>query len=123
MIVMSVPRPLPSPVSPQTPPELDHAAQLLEEQLGRCHAAILGFFAMAAADDNYDNQAEPLKLASRLMHASAAAASALQRLRGAPTRHEVVVNHAEGGPAEGGRVQRAGRGTPPQIAKTNGVRS
>ncbi|HEX3945114.1 MAG TPA: hypothetical protein VHW69_13590, partial [Rhizomicrobium sp.] len=66
------------------PDALRDVAALLAEQLSACHAAAARCFAIANDEEDFQLPArlEALKLATRLVQASAAAASAVKRVKG-----------------------------------------
>jgi len=66
--------------------------RLLQEQIEECHYAAMGVFRYArdgVADP--DLQMGAMKSATRLIQATASAASALKRLYGSESRHTVTV--------------------------------
>jgi hypothetical protein len=75
------------------PDGLDDVAALLAEQLAACHEAASRCFAMAgdAEDLELPARLDAMKLAARLVQASAAAASAVKRLKGGEFHHHVTV--------------------------------
>lgn len=75
------------------PDGLDDVAALLAEQLTSCHEAASRCFAMAgdAEDLELTARLDAMKLAARLVQASAAAASAVKRLKGGEFHHHVTV--------------------------------
>jgi hypothetical protein len=84
-------------------PELDEAAAFLGAQLVACHAASGRCFEMSrGAGGSYEWQLKAMQTATRLMQASATAASALKRLKGSESRHTV-------------RVEQGGRPHPQKI--------
>ena len=85
---------------------LDKAAQLLEAELLECHQSLMAVFRFAADHRDPKVQLESMKAASRMMQASAMAASALGRLKRPGTHHTVTVRDK-------------GRGPTPEILKTN----
>jgi len=79
-------------------PELDEASAYLREQLAECQLAIRSCFDLSKSDGNgTEYQWHAMKMATRLMQASAAAASALKRLKGSESRHTIRVEQGEGG--------------------------
>jgi hypothetical protein len=86
---------------PQTEPALDKAAQLLEAELHECHTAVMSVFQFAYRHGDSKIQLEGMKAASRMMQASAAAASALARLKRPGTHHTVTVRDRGRGPTPG----------------------
>jgi hypothetical protein len=89
------------------PDALHDVAALLAEQLSACHAAAHCF---AIANDEEDFQLparlEALKLATRLVQASAAAASAVKRLKGGEFHHHVTVQRIDYGAEKAARKAR-----------------
>lgn len=76
---------------PQSDPVLDQAMELLHAELCECHSAVMGAFRFAFENQDSRVQLESMKTASRMMQASAMAASALGRLRRPGTHHTVTV--------------------------------
>ena len=72
---------------------LHDVAALLTEQLSACHAAAARCFAIANDEEDFDMavRLDALKLATRLVQASAAAASAVKRVKGGEFHHHVTV--------------------------------
>lgn len=93
------------------PPQPTGVAELLENELYECHAAVMGAFRFAAEARDADIQLNVMKTATRMMQAAAQAAIALQRLRSPGTHHTVTVREVQ----EGGRVPT------PEKSKTNGA--
>jgi len=85
--------PAPSPDSPLPDAGLDSIAALLAEQIAASHAAARRCFALSEDLENHYGQYDALKIASRLMQASAVAANALKRLRGGEFHQHVSVSH------------------------------
>jgi hypothetical protein len=77
-------------------PELDEASACLREQLAECQAAIRRCFDISKGDHVVPFQWDDMKIATRLMQASASAACALKRLKGTESRHTVRVEQGEG---------------------------
>ena len=79
-------------------PEIDEASTYLREQLTQCQIAIRSCFDFSKSD-GYSTQYhwDAMKMATRLMQASAAAASALKRLKGTESRHTIRIEQGEGG--------------------------
>jgi hypothetical protein len=81
--------------SPDAPPDsgLNDIAALLAEQIAASHTAARRCFARSEEVENHYSQYEALKIATRLMQASAVAASALKRIRGGEFHQHVTVSH------------------------------
>lgn len=79
------------------PDALHDVAALLAEQLSACHAAAARCFAMASDEEDFELpvRLDALKLATRLVQASAAAASAVKRVKGGEFHHHVTVNRID----------------------------
>src|ERR1041385_786378 len=91
-------RPPPTPSQAASEPDgLNDVAGLLAEQLSACHAAAARCFAIANDEEDFQLPArlEALKLATRLVQASAAAASAVKRLKGGEFHHHVTVQRID----------------------------
>jgi len=74
----------------------ENVADLLREQLRECHHFVQSCFADAAsARANFDMQQSAMRLAARLMQASANTAAAISRLEGNKSRQDIVVTRAE----------------------------
>ena len=91
----------------QSDPVLDQAMELLHAELCECHSAVMGAFRFAFENTDSRVQLESLKTASRMMQASAMAATALARLKRPGTHHTVT-------------VREKGRDPTPENLKTNG---
>lgn len=80
---------------PEIPPQtgLADIAALLAEQIAASHEAAARCFAIGADEEDYgmDMRNEALKVATRLMQASATAAAAINRLRGPTFDHRITV--------------------------------
>jgi len=87
-------------------PELDLVAKLLSQQISACHDAAMAVFKFAESAADADKQMSAMITATRMMHATATAASALKRLKSDGTRHTVAVERDDGD-------------TPHQFSKTN----
>lgn len=79
------------------PDALHDVAALLAEQLSACHAAAARCFAIANDEEDFQLPArmEALKLATRLVQASASAASAVKRIKGGEFHHHVTVQRID----------------------------
>jgi hypothetical protein len=79
------------------PDALHDVAALLAEQLSACHAAAARCFAIANDEEDFQMpvRLEALKLATRLVQASAAAASAVKRVKGGEFHHHVTVQRID----------------------------
>jgi hypothetical protein len=90
------------------PDGLNDVAALLAEQLSACHAAAARCFAIANDEEDFQLPArmDALKLATRLVQASAAAASAVKRLKGGEFHHHVTVNRIDYGAEKAARKAR-----------------
>ena len=82
---------------PPKPDPLNDMAGLLAEQLSACHAAAARCFAIANDEEDFDIAArlDALKLATKLVQASAAAASAVKRVKGGQFHHHVTVHRID----------------------------
>lgn len=85
---------------PAPPPQssgLDDIAALLAEQLASSHTAATRCFATAADEEDFGEatRTEALKIASRLMQASASAASAIKRIKGEEFHYRVTVDRVD----------------------------
>ena len=78
----------------EQPDGLNDVAALLAEQFSACHAAAARCFAIAGDEEEYEMPArlEALKLATKLVQASATAASAVKRIKGGQFHHHVTVH-------------------------------
>src|ERR1700685_4577695 len=77
-------------------PELDEASAFLREQIAECQLAIRSCFDFTRLDGYLPGQHwDAMKIAARLMQASATAACALKRLKGTESRHTVRVEQGE----------------------------
>jgi hypothetical protein len=98
------------------PDGLNDVVALLAEQLSACHAAAARCFAIASDEEDFQLPArmDALKLATRLVQASAAAASAVKRLKGGEFHHHVTVNRIDYSAEKAARKARekAGRKLP-----------
>ena len=98
-------------------PAIDRVSTMLLEQIDECHAAVVGIFRYASGPTmTADRQISAMTAATRLMQASASAASALKRLKGTESRHTVTVAPGETAP----KAEEGGYPTP-EISKTNGA--
>ena len=86
--------------------EVDLAAKQLAQQISACHDAAMGVFKFAENAADADEQMSAMITATRMMHATANAASALKRLKSDGTRHTVAVEREAGD-------------TPHRFSKTN----
>jgi hypothetical protein len=79
------------------PDALGDLAALLAEQLSACHAAASRCFAIANDEEDFQLpvRLDALKLAARLVQASATAASAVKRIKGGEFHHRVTVSHID----------------------------
>lgn len=85
------------PATDTAPNPLENVSDLLREQLRECHHFVQSCFADAAsARNDFDVQQSAMKLAARLMQASAATAAAINRLEGNKSRQDIVVTRGEG---------------------------
>jgi hypothetical protein len=91
----------------QSDPVLDQAMELLHAELCECHSAVMGAFRFGFENGDSRVQLESMKIASRMMQASAMAATALARLKRPGTHHTVT-------------VREKGRDPAPENLKTNG---
>ncbi len=87
----------PQATAPAQPDGLHDVAALLAEQLSACHTAAARCFAIAQDEEDFEIGArlDALKLATRLVQASAAAASAVKRLKGGEFHHHVTVSRID----------------------------
>lgn len=99
------------------PDGLNDVAALLAEQLSACHAAAGRCFAIANDEEDFQLpvRMDALKLATRLVQASAAAASAVKRLKGGEFHHHVTVQRIDYA------AERAARKAREKIAKGQGA--
>jgi hypothetical protein len=76
---------------------LDDLAALLAEQLSACHAAAARCFAIANDEEDFQLPArmDALRLAVKLVQASAQAASAVKRVKGGEFHHRVTVERID----------------------------
>lgn len=79
------------------PDALNDLAALLAEQLSACHAAASRCFAIANDEEDFQMpvRLDALKLAARLVQASATAASAVKRIKGGEFHHHVTVTRID----------------------------
>jgi hypothetical protein len=100
---------------------LDDVAALLAEQLSACHAAAARCFAIANDDEDFEMGArlDALKLAARLVQASAVAASAVKRVKGGQFHHHVTVHRIDYGAEKAARKARekAAKGESPEAKR------
>jgi hypothetical protein len=86
-------------IDPIPAPEtgLDDIAALLAEQLSASHAAAARCFALAEDEEyaSFDARNQAQKTATRLMQASAAAAHAINRIKGGEFHHRVAVSRID----------------------------
>ncbi|MGN6517504.1 MAG: hypothetical protein ACTHLR_16890 [Rhizomicrobium sp.] len=75
---------------------LDDIAALLARQIDACNAAAARCFEMSKDSESYylDSRLDALKVATRLIQASATAASAIKRIRGSEFHQHVTVSSA-----------------------------
>src|SRR5437764_9925300 len=76
---------------------LNNVAALLAEQLAACHAAAARCFGIANDEEEFQLPArmDALRLAARLVQASAVAASAVKRVKGGQFHHHVTVHRID----------------------------
>jgi hypothetical protein len=76
---------------------LDDLASLLAQQIAASHAAAARCFSMAADEEDFGpaQRAEALRVASRLMHACAASANAIRRIKGGEFHHTISVERID----------------------------
>lgn len=76
---------------------LDDIAALLAEQIAASHAAASRCFSVAADEEDFQlgQREDALRVASRLMHACAAAASAIKRIKGGEFHHRISVERID----------------------------
>jgi hypothetical protein len=76
---------------------LNDIAAILAEQIAASHAAAARCFSIAADEEDFApaQRVDALRLASRLMHANAAAASAIKRIRGGEFHYHVTVDRID----------------------------
>ncbi|HSC60771.1 MAG TPA: hypothetical protein VLC29_06030 [Rhizomicrobium sp.] len=81
-----------------TPPDsgLDGVAALLAAQIDACNEAAARCFEISKDKDSYylESRLDALKVATRLIQASANAASAIKRIRGSEFHQHVTVSSA-----------------------------
>lgn len=85
-------------ISPDSPPDsgLDDIAARLAQQIEACNAAAARCFEISRDAESYylNHRFDALKIATRLIQASAAAASAIKRIRGSEFHQHVTVSSA-----------------------------
>ena len=88
---------------------LDDIAALLAEQIAASHAAAERCFAIASDDEDYGpaQRGDALRVASRLMHACAASANAIRRIKGGEFHHRISVERVDPGAGKAARRLRA----------------
>jgi hypothetical protein len=93
----------------ETPPktDLDDVAGLLREQLAFCHNATRALYNTFCCEQKREAQDETLKAMTRLVQATASAASALNRVTGTQIHQTITIAHMRG------------EGAPLENAKTN----
>jgi hypothetical protein len=98
----------PTPSEASEPDGLNDVAALLAEQLSACHAAATRCFAIANDEEDFEIpvRLDALKLATRLVQASAAAASAVKRVKGGEFHHHVTVQRIDYGAEKAARKAR-----------------
>ena len=85
---------------------MENVTDLLREQLRECHHFVQSCFADAASTRNdFDMQQSAMRLAARLMQASANTAAAISRLEGNKSRQDIVVTRGEGLPSEASAME------------------
>jgi len=87
---------------------LDDLAAILAEQLSACHAAAARYFAIAQDEEDFefDARVDALKLATRLVQASASAAAAVKRIKGGEFHHHVTVSRIDYAAEKAARKER-----------------
>jgi hypothetical protein len=98
-------------ISPNVPPVsgLDVIAALLAEQITSSHSAASRCFAVAADEEDFGpaQRGDALRVASRLMHACAASANAIRRIKGGEFHHTISVEHVDHAAEKASRRARA----------------
>jgi hypothetical protein len=83
--------------SPNVPPDsgLDEIAVLLARQIDACNEAAARCFDVSRDTENYylNHRFDALKIATRLIQASATAAGAIKRIRGSEFHQHVTVSN------------------------------
>lgn len=88
------------PESPEISKEadgFDDIAALLAEQIAASHAAAARCFSVAADEEDFQpaQRDDALRVASRLMHACAAAANAVKRIKSGAFNYRITVEHVD----------------------------
>ncbi|HEY2032876.1 MAG TPA: hypothetical protein VGH02_04245 [Rhizomicrobium sp.] len=75
----------------------DDLAALLAEQIAASHKAAARCFSVAADEEDFGpaQRDDALRVASRLMHACAASANAIRRIKGGEFHHKISVEHVD----------------------------
>ncbi|HEY5337104.1 MAG TPA: hypothetical protein VIJ85_02785 [Rhizomicrobium sp.] len=82
----------------QADPDLKAVAAMLREQIEQCHDMARGLYdSVCAPHTTRPLQEETMKTLTRLVQASASAASALKRLKGSESRQTITVERDGGG--------------------------
>ena len=89
---------------------LDDVAGLLREQLSFCHDATRSLFKTLSNEQTREAQDETLKAMTRLVQATASAASALNRVTGTQIHQTITIAHLreEGAPLENTKTNSGG---------------
>jgi hypothetical protein len=103
------------PETPETsadPPSdsgLNDIAALLAEQIAASHAAAARCFSVAADEEDFQpaQREDALRVASRLMHACAAAANAIKRIKGEGFDYHITVERVDVAAEKAARKARA----------------
>lgn len=94
---------------------LNDIAAILAEQIAASHSAAARCFSVAADEEDFQphQREDALRVASRLMHACAAAASAIKRIKGGAFNYHITVervNVAAEKAARKARIEKAKNG-------------
>mgnify|MGYP001547348901 CR=1 FL=1 len=76
---------------------LNDIAAILAEQIAASHSAAARCFSVAADEEDFQphQREDALRVASRLMHACAAAASAIKRIKGGAFNYHITVERVD----------------------------
>jgi hypothetical protein len=88
---------------------LNDIAALLAEQIAASHSAAARCFSVAADEEDFQpaQREDALRVASRLMHACAAAASAIKRIKGGAFNYHITVERVDVAAEKAARKARA----------------
>lgn len=79
------------------PDGFNDIAAILAEQIAASHAAAARCFSVAADEEDFQppQRGDALRVASRLMHACAAAANAVKRIKSGAFNYRITVEHVD----------------------------